>query len=132
MCLKKVTTTVTYKVPAWEYCNLQAGYDRPSKEMCRFCVKDRTGYRCTLYNTTLDVRDTALALKNEECRRAVAGYESIVEDADYATGPDIDPKDIIKATLAEYNKVYKKLLADGYPEFMVNKLAQKHVIGGML
>lgn len=132
MCLKKVTTNVTYRVPAWEYCNLQAGYDRPSKEMCRFCVKDRTGYRCSLYNTTLDVRDTALALKNEECRKAVAGYKSVVEDVEDTSGPSIDPKKIMKATLVEYNKIYKKMLADGYPEFMANKLAQEYVIGGML
>ena len=132
MSLKKVTTEITYRIPTGCYCNLNkpGTINKPTKDMCRFCVKDGKGFRCALYNRTLDVRDTVLALKTRDCEKAMVGYKSIVEDiADAAPTPVIDPKKLMKSTIQMYDKVRKQLLSEGYPQAMADKFAQDYVLG---
>lgn len=122
--MKCVKTTVTYKVPDWAYCN-HSNFGKPTKDMCRFCVKHGKQYICVLHNMPLEVAEGVLVKKDLSCIRATAGFVSEVEDT-----VRIDPKDIIKMTMQEYRKIYRQLIAQGYPEGMADKLAQQALIGG--
>ena len=131
MSLKKVTTEITYRIPTGCYCNLNkpGTINKPTKDMCRFCVKDGKGFRCALYNRTLDVKDTVLALKTRDCERAMVGYKSIVEDvADSEPTPTINPKVLMKTTIQLYNKTRKQLLSQGYPSALADKVALDFVL----
>lgn len=123
--MKKVKTTVNYKVPDWEFCNCSK-LGRPTKDTCRFCVKHGKDYICVLHNMPLEVVEGMLVKKDTACVKATAGFSSEVEDNDI----QVDPKTVMKMTLQEYKKVYKQLIAKGYPDVMADKLAQQMVIGG--
>ena len=121
--MKKVKTTVTYKVPDWEFCNCSR-LGKPTKAMCRFCVKHGKDYICVLHNMPLDIVEGILVKKDHACIRATAGFTSEVEDT-----IQVKPKTVMKMTLQEYRKVYKQLIAQGYPDAMADKLAQQMTIG---
>lgn len=125
--LVKLTTDVTYRVPAWNYCNLvkPGTLNKPTKDMCRFCCKDGKGFRCALYNKTLDVQDTVLAKKTCECQKATAHRGSKVEDEQSIS---VDPKKLMKSTIQLYNKTRNQLLKQGYPASIADKLAQEYVL----
>ena len=122
--MKLVKTTVNYKVPDWEFCNCSR-LGKPTKDMCRFCVKHGKNYVCVLHNMPLDVVEGILVKKDTACIRATAGFPSEVED-----DIQVDPKAVMKMTMQEYQKIYKQLLAQGYTDTMANKLAQQMVLGG--
>ena len=122
--MKKVKTTVNYKVPEWEFCNCSR-FGKPTSEKCRFCVKQGKGYACTLHNMPLDVVEGILIKKDKACIRATAGFPSEVVDTE-----QVDPKLVMKLALQEYRKLYKKFIRDGYPDSMADKLAAQLTIGG--
>lgn len=131
MSLKKVTTNITYRVPTWNYCNMikPGTLSKPTNEKCRFCVKDGKGYRCALYNSTLDVKDTVLVRKTRDCEKATVGYKSIVEDVpDVDPTPTIEPKKLMKTTIQLYNKTRKQLLSQGYPAALADQVAMDFVL----
>lgn len=131
MSLKKVKTEITYKVPAWCHCNLQGNmFGQPSKDKCRFCVKEKGHYRCALYNDILS-SEGPLVNKSRACEKATAGYKSVVTDAADEPIPTPNPKDVIKLSLAEYIKTRKQLINQGYPEAIADKLAQQYILGGL-
>ena len=124
--MKKVKTTVTYKVPNWEFCNCSR-LGKPTKDMYRFCVKSGKKHVCVLHNMPLEVVEGTLVKKDLACIRATAGFDSVVVE----DGPvQVDHKAVMKLTIQEYQKIYKQLLAQGYPDTMANKLAQQMVLGG--
>lgn len=131
MALKSVTTKITYKVPAWQYCNLNSHkIGVPSSEKCRFCVKEKGYHRCALYNELLSTEGKDVVLKARACERAVCGFKSVVEDVEEVdNGPSVDPKYLMKTTIQEYLKTKNKLLSQGYPEFVADKVAQQYVLG---
>lgn len=122
--MKRVKTTVNYKVPDWEFCNCSR-LGKPTKDMCRFCVKHGKNYVCVLHNMPLDVVEGILVKKDMACIKATAGFPSKVEDT-----IQVDPKTVMKMTLQEYRKAYKQLIAQGYPDNMADKLAQQMTMGG--
>ena len=122
--MKLVKTTVNYKVPDWEFCNCSR-LGKPTKDMCRFCVKHGKNYVCVLHNMQLDVVEGILVKKDMACIKATAGFPSEVEDT-----IQVDPKTVMKMTLQEYRKAYKQLIAQGYPDNMADKLAQQMTMGG--
>lgn len=128
--LRRVTTQVTYQVPAWFYCNGMSMRKpgQPTEELCRFCVKEKNLYRCTLYNMRLGTADGILVCKTEECKRASSGFKSAVEDIPDAPEQLIPPKTIAAEAINAYIKVRAKLLHDGYPAAMVDKLAKDFVL----
>ena len=132
--LKKVKTEITYRVPAYEYCNLikKGSLAQPTADMCRFCVKDsRKGYRCALYNMPLETINMAIVKKTRDCERAVLGYKSVVEDViEEPEEAKVDPSLIVKTTVAEYEKLRKSLISQGYPETVAVKVATQYVTGG--
>lgn len=123
--MKRVKTTVNYKVPDWEFCNCSR-LGKPTKDMCRFCVKHGKGYVCVLHNMPLDMVEGILVKKDMACVRATASFTSEVED-----DIQVDPKTVMKLTLQEYRKAYKQLIAQGYPDAIADKLAQQMTMGGM-
>ena len=122
--MKRVKTTVNYKVPDWEFCNCSR-LGKPTKDMCRFCVKHGKNCVCVLHNMPLDVVEGILVKKDIACIKATAGFPSEVEDT-----IKVDPKTVMKMTLQEYRKAYKQLIAQGYPDNMADKLAQQMTMGG--
>lgn len=127
MGLKQVTTNITYKVPDWNYCNLTAD---PAKR-CRFCIKDRSGYRCALYNMPLGTEETVYVVKTLDCKRSTAGFKSVVKDVEeQQKEPVIRPKQVMKATLDDFVKTRDKLMAQGYPLSLAERFAREYVIGG--
>lgn len=124
--MKKVKTTVNYKVPEWGFCNCSK-LGKPTKDMCRFCVKSKGKYVCVLHNIPLDTHDGVLIKKDNECLRATAGFPSEVEDNDV----QVDPKTVMKMTMQEYRKAYNKFVSQGYPDAMADRLAQQLILGGM-
>lgn len=129
--MKKITTKITYSVPAWEYCNVQGNiFGQPSKEKCRFCIKEKGYYRCALYNDVLDTSKGTLVCKTKDCERATLGVKSVVEDVEHDDLPKVEPKDIAKAAINEYMKIYKQLLDKGYPDNIATSLAKEYVTGG--
>lgn len=123
--MKRIKTTVTYKVPDWEFCNCSR-LGKPTGDMCRFCVKNGKSYTCVLHNMPLDTVEGVLVKKDFACIKATAGFKSLVEDSPI----QVDPKAVMKMTMQEYQKIYRQLLAQGYPDAMANKLAQQAVLGG--
>lgn len=121
--MKKVKTTVTYRVPDGQFCNCS----RLGKDKCRFCVKHGKSYVCVLHNMPLDITEGVLVIKDTACIKATAGFSSVVEDSSI----QVDPKAVMKLTIQEYRKIYKQLLAQGIPEAMADKLAQQMTMGGM-
>lgn len=119
--MKRVKTTVTYKVPDWQFCN----HSSHGKEMCRFCVKSGKKHVCVLHNMPLEVVEGTLVKKDMACIKATAGFTSVVDET-----IQVDPKDIMKMTMQEYRKIYKQLIAQGIPEAMADKLAQQKTLGG--
>lgn len=132
MSVKKVTTEITYRVPAWGHCNLQGNIlGQPSKEKCRFCVKEKGHYLCALYNEVLETSQGTLVNKARCCERATAGFNSVVVDVEeQAPALTVDPKMLIKTTITEYNKLRKQLIAQGYPETIAEKVASEYLLGG--
>lgn len=123
----KIKANVEYKVPDWGYCNHSAGLTRISKERCRFCVETKKGvFSCALHNMPLEAEQGYVAVKCSQCVKNGLTRRAEVVDEEV----QINPQDIIKATLSEYRKVYKQLLAQGYPESIADKLAQKVLLGG--
>lgn len=126
--MKTIKSTVSYKVPHWNYCNVDH-FDidaTPSKQVCQFCIKTKDGYRCALYNQPL-MFDGVQIKKHTACCRATAGYESVIEPAE---APTIPPKDLMKQTIDLYNKTVNDLLSQGYPRQMAEMAAKKYVLGG--
>ena len=122
--MKRVKTTVNYKVPDWEFCNCSR-LGKPTKDMCRFCVKHGKGYVCVLHNMPLDMVEGILVKKDMACIRATAGFTSEVED-----DIQVDPKAVMKMTMQEYRKAYNKLVCQGCPDAMADRLAQQLILGG--
>lgn len=123
----KIKTDVTYKVPEWGYCNHIAGLTKVSKDTCRFCVKTGKGcYSCALHNMPLETEQGNVVNKCPQCIKAGNSKRAVVEEDTI----QVSPKEVMKATLAEYRKVYKNLLDQGYPDVVADKLAQKVLLGG--
>ena len=122
--MKKLTATVSYIVPHWNFCNDDnlTYENKMSKRTCKFCVKGH----CVLYDKALAIQD-GLVHKTEACKRATAGHGATI-DATYTT-PIVSPKDIIKQTVDMYSKVLADLLSQGYPRPMAEAAAKKYVMG---
>lgn len=125
--MKAVTSTVTYAVPSWNFCNHDNLFDGDIPKMtCRFCQKSKDGsYLCLLYNQALSTEGRLINKRPECCRATVGLDQSIVE----AAQPQIDPKTVIDAAITEYTKVLKQFMNQGYPLVLAEKLAKSHLTG---
>lgn len=125
--MKKIKSQVTYTVPTWNFCNsdnlLPGGHMQ--KDVCRFCIKSRSGYRCVLYDQPLKT-DGEFIDKLRECCRATAGFASSVEEAPQA--PTVDPRTLIKQTLALYAKYVNDLISQGYPRQLAEAAAKEYLL----
>lgn len=126
--MKKITSTVRYSVPDWNFCNLNR-FDIDGSmtgQTCRFCEKTRSGTKCLLYNKMLSVTGDLIS-KTEECCRATAGYRSNINSEPDV--PTVPPKDLMKDTIDRYNKTVNSLIRQGYPRQIAETVAKKHTIG---
>lgn len=126
--MRKIKLTVKYRVPSWNFCNhdVFTEDDMGSKELCRFCIKTKKGYRCVLHDTDLS-SDARRVYKNEACIDASAGF-AITADEPVPEGPVVDPKFIMRETLDIYNKTLNDLLNQGYPRQMAESIARKYIL----
>lgn len=125
--MKTIKSTITYKVPGWNYCNVDKfDYDgTPSKRVCQFCIKTKEGHRCALYNAPLYTNGNDIQ-KLTPCCRATAGFESVVEQPE---APTIDPKELMAHTIELYDRTTRELVNQGYPRQMAEVAARKHILG---
>lgn len=126
--MKRIKSTVTYTVPHWNFCNednLDFGAVL-TKATCRFCLKDKSGHRCMLYDQALQVNNNLIS-KVPACIDATAGFKSVIEPAE---APTIEPKVLMKQTIDMYEKTVKDLMAQGYPQPIAAATAKKYVLGG--
>lgn len=122
--MKYIKSTVTYKVPGWNYCNVDR-FDidgTPSKQLCQFCIKSKEGHRCALYSQPL-MSNGKDVKKLSQCCRATAGFESVIDAPPEA--PTVPPKDLMKQTIALYKKTVNELLSQGYPRQMAEQAAEQ-------
>ena len=126
--MKTIKSLVTYRVPHWPFCNVDKfDFDAtPSKQVCQFCVKSKTGHHCMLYDKPL-LSDGIQIQKFPQCVKATAGFESVIEPPEV---PTIQPKELMKQTIDIYNKTVNDLLAQGYPRPIAEQVAKKHILGG--
>lgn len=127
--MKRIKSTVSYTVPSWNFCNSDnlTFSNEMTDKVCRFCVKDKAGAHCMLYDKPLAIKD-GLIYKVRECCKATAGFESVIDEAPPA--PTIPPKDIMKQTIELYSKTMNDLIAQGYPRPMAELAAKKYILGG--
>ena len=127
--MKTIKSTVAYKVPHWNYCNVDR-FDidaTPSKQVCQFCIKTNEGHRCALYNAPLMSNGKQIQ-KLTPCVRATAGYASVIEPEESAAAPTIKPKDLMEQTIDLYSKTVNDLITKGYPRQMAEKAAKKFIL----
>jgi hypothetical protein len=127
--MKRIKSTVTYKVPHWNSCNVDR-FDidgTPSKQLCQFCIKERGGYRCALYDEMLSATGNEV-VKTRQCCKATAGFPSVIEPAQPAAAPTIQPKDLMKQTIDLYSKTVNDLITQGYPRPMAEMAAKKFIL----
>ena len=125
--MKKIKSTVTYKVPHWNYCNCDDFADimGKSKRLCQFCIKTKAGYSCTLYNCPLSSEDGEVS-KTRECCKATAGFPSNIDALPPA--PTIDPKELMSKTIQLYNKTVQDFISQGYPRSLAEDLAKRAIM----
>lgn len=127
--MKKIKTTVTYKVSDGFYCNLRQESHKgfPVNQRCRFCTQvSKNNFVCVLHNMPLVVEEGCLIRKDKACIRNMAYKSQSVPEPEEV--PKVNPKDIIKWALDEYTKTYNRLVKDGYPEALAAKLAKEAVM----
>lgn len=116
--MKKIKTTVSYKVSDGMYCNLRFEKHKgfPAEQRCRFCTNlGKDGFVCVLHNMPLVVEEGHLIRKSQACMRNIAYRSQTVPDE--VEQPKVKPKDLIKWCLTEHNK----LLSEGYPAAIATK-----------
>lgn len=128
--MRNVKLDMKVRIPSWNYCTLDDFTDngRFSKEVCRFCVKTKGGYRCVLYDENL-AADANFVHKACRCIKVSAGYPDEVPPPAPPV-PPVEPKLIMQETLKEYKKAVLYLRSQGYPQGMAETLAEKSVLGG--
>lgn len=127
--MRKIKLALQCRVPSWNHCNYDGftADNRPSKELCRFCVSTKKGHYCSLHDQWLTA-DKNFVHKTHDCIEATAGY-AITVDEQVPTGPSADPKLIIRETIALYRKTVSDLVSQGYPQTMAETIASKYLIG---
>lgn len=126
--MKKVKSELNYRIPSWGFCNIDTGVSitgKPSKELCRFCVKKKGVHTCLLHNDALHY-DGTFVEKTEGCLMATVGVEIEILDPDV---PKVDPKELIRMTIDTYAKQVDSLTAQGYPYPMAVQLSKKYMLG---
>lgn len=129
--MKVIRSNVTYTVPHWNFCNVDKfDYDgSPSKQVCQFCIKSRSGAYCALYNQQLSVTGKQIE-KLRQCCCATAGFESVIQQPPpQPEGPTIPPKELMKQAINLYSKTLSDLISQGYPRQIAEQAAKKYVLG---
>lgn len=116
----KVTTELTYYAPDGLYCNIE-------KQHCRFCVKHKDGYSCSLYQETLEHHGKTV-LKTNDCTYRKLSH-IVEEQPTVAPTMQIDPQEVIKMAVDSFLKIYDSLRSQGFPEEMARQLAKKEMRG---
>lgn len=117
-------------VPNWNFCN-NDNLDMDgtmSKLVCQFCIKEKTGHRCALYNQTLSANGQMIE-KLRACCRATAGFKSDIAAApQQPMGPTVDPKQHTKHAIDSYQKTVEDLMRKGYPRDLASNVARKYML----
>lgn len=115
--MRKITTTLTYRVEAGPYCNLyKFGSATPDpKNVCRFCVKNNQGgYTCAMYNELLSSQGKVVE-KLSKCSLAMCKGKDEVEDLASVAATFVDPKKMIADIIKQYQITVDSLVGQGFP-----------------
>lgn len=129
--MRKVKFEVTAKVPSWHFCNCDKTTMslKISSELCKFCVKEKAGYRCTLYDCWLS-SSKGLVNKAPKCIDGTGWGVTVVEHEEVQDMPKVEPQQIASAAIDEYIKTLEQLQAQGYPPKLAESVAKQYVLGG--
>ena len=129
--MKRIESTISYVVPHWAFCNSDNldRYGQVTDKRCSFCIKEKHGFRCALYDTKLSTHHELIE-KTEACCRTTAGFKSrvVVEsvpDKEYI----MPPRELAKQAIDDYNKKLNELLAQRYPRQIAEMAAKKFTLG---
>ncbi len=127
--MRKIKLALQCRVPSWNFCNHDGHTpdDRYSKELCRFCVKTKQGYRCILHEQWL-TSDPTFVHKTAACIKATAGYAITADEPTPEAGPTIPPKTLIKQSIKNYKSTVDKLIAQGYPRSIAEQAAEQFIL----
>lgn len=126
--MQKIKSEINYKVPSWNFCNLDKHSilsGKVSKETCRFCIKKNGAFSCVLHDEPLSYDGTFIE-KTQGCKVASVGVAVEIYDVE---PPQIDPKQIIKLSIEGYESKIKELVANGYPHPLAAKFAKQYMLG---
>lgn len=120
--MRKIKVNLKFVVPSWNYCNHDSATAslRPSKEICRFCHKDKFGYRCTLFDENLSA-DANFIYKVPTCIDATAGFATTVEEQQQAT----DLKSLLRGAIEQR---VEELVQQKYPRTLAETVALKEIL----
>lgn len=125
--MRKVKVEIKCRVPSWDFCTLDefTADGRFSKNVCRFCVKDKHGHHCMLYDEGL-AADMKFVYKCNKCIKVTAGF-TLEEEPEL---PRVDPKLIISETIKSYKKLVGQLIDQGYPPNLAETIATQYMLNG--
>lgn len=69
-----------------------------------------------------------LVNKTRACCKITAGFSSTIDAT--STGPEVNPKDLMKQTIELYSKTVNDLINQGYPRTIAEATAKTHILGG--
>lgn len=121
--MQSVTSTVTYKVPSWNFCNHDNMFGGDiSKMTCSFCHKEKDGtFKCLLYNKVLTTNGR-LINKVPQCVNATAARSGVVE-------PDQnDNRELIKQSVDTLLSTIQDLMKQGYSYELAQAAAKEYVL----
>lgn len=128
MKMQKIKSEINYKVPSWNFCNIDSATlltGKVSKDTCRFCIKKNGAFRCVLHDEPLNYDGTFIE-KTEGCKVASVGVAIEILEPE---PPRIDPKQIIKLSIEGYETQLKTLVSQGYPRDLAAKLSKQYMLG---
>lgn len=129
--MRKVKLEVTAKVPSWHFCNSDKSTLslKVSSELCKFCCKDKHGYRCTLYDAWLTA-DRGLVNKAPACIEGTTWGVATITHEELLDTPKVEPRQIAASAIDEYIKTLAQLQEQGYPPKLAESVAKQYVLGG--
>lgn len=117
--MKKITTTITYRVPVGPYCNHKLQKTTP-RTRCRFCTEISKGnYTCVLHNDPLAIVGGALIEKCDNCMHS---------NGDIVEAPPVDAKVLVKQGVEAYRTIFQSLRNQGVPEALADKMAREEAL----
>lgn len=128
--MRKIKSTVHYRVPDGPYCNHNLHGKEPR---CRFCTEHKKGFFvCVLHNEYLVVEQAVLIVKHNKCLTAKWHKDNeIIDSEPQQNKPTVPVQEIVKSAVLTYKKALNELLDQGYSYELADRLATEDIMKGV-